>query len=427
MLYGKLSEIPEKEIQALVERGGGELANVNDTVSSILTDVRSEGDAALRKYTQRFDGAIIDAIEVSKDEIEKAYKSIDEDLIKHLEIAASNIRKFHEAQMPDKIWFMQLSPGIELGQKVTALASVGAYVPGGRASYPSTALMTIIPAKVAGVRKVVMCTPTGPEGRVNPLTLAAAKVAGADHVYRVGGVQAIAAMAYGTESVMKVDKIVGPGNVYVTAAKMQIRDMAEIDFPAGPSEVLIIADDSAYPEMIASDMIAQAEHDPQAVSVLVTTSEKLADKVKEEVLKQAQSTLRKEIVSSSLKNAAILIADSIEQCVDLSNRFAPEHLEIMTENNNATLESIEHAGSIFVGNYAPVPVGDYASGTNHVLPTAGYARMYSGLNIMHFLKVSSIQRISKEGLATIGDTVISLAEKEGLQAHADAVRVRFSR
>jgi len=427
MLYGKLSELPEKEIQALVERGGGELANVNDTVSSILTDVRSEGDAALRKYTQRFDGANIDAIEVSKDEIEKAYKSIDEDLIKHLEIAASNIRKFHEAQMPDKIWFMQLSPGIELGQKVTALASVGAYVPGGRASYPSTALMTIIPAKVAGVRKVVMCTPPGPDGRVNPLTLAAAKVAGADHVYRVGGVQAIAAMAYGTESVMKVDKIVGPGNVYVTAAKMQIRDMAEIDFPAGPSEVLIIADDSAYPEMIASDMIAQAEHDPQAVSVLVTTSEKLADKVKEEVLKQAQSTLRKEIVSSSLKNAAILIADSIEQCVDLSNRFAPEHLEIMTENNNATLENIEHAGSIFVGNYAPVPVGDYASGTNHVLPTAGYARMYSGLNIMHFLKVSSIQRISKEGLATIGDTVISLAEKEGLQAHADAVRVRFSR
>lgn len=427
MLYGKLSELPEKEIQALVERGGGELANVNDTVSSILTDVRSEGDAALRKYTQRFDGTNIDAIEVSKDEIEKAYKSIDEDLIKHLEIAASNIRKFHEAQMPDKIWFMQLSPGIELGQKVTALASVGAYVPGGRASYPSTALMTIIPAKVAGVRKVVMCTPPGPDGRVNPLTLAAAKVAGADHVYRVGGVQAIAAMAYGTESVMKVDKIVGPGNVYVTAAKMQIRDMAEIDFPAGPSEVLIIADDSAYPEMIASDMIAQAEHDPQAVSVLVTTSEKLAYKVKEEVLKQAQSTLRKEIVSSSLKNAAILIADSIEQCVDLSNRFAPEHLEIMTENNNATLENIEHAGSIFVGNYAPVPVGDYASGTNHVLPTAGYARMYSGLNIMHFLKVSSIQRISKEGLATIGDTVISLAEKEGLQAHADAVRVRFSR
>ncbi|WP_370575493.1 histidinol dehydrogenase [Methanomethylovorans sp.] len=425
MLYGKLSELPEREIQVLIERGG-ELANVSDTVSSILADVRSEGDIALRKYTQRFDGAKIDAIEISKDEVENAYNSIDKELIRHLEIAAGNIRKFHKAQMPEKMWFMQLVPGIELGQKVTALASVGAYVPGGRASYPSTALMTIIPAKVAGVRNIVMCTPPGPDGRVNPLTLAAAKVAGADHVYRVGGVQAIAAMAYGTESVMRVDKIVGPGNVYVTAAKMQIRDMAEIDVPAGPSEVLIIADDSAHPAMIAADMIAQAEHDPQAVSVLVTTSESLASKVKEEVIEQAQSTVRKEIVNSSLKNAAILIADSIEQCITLSNSFAPEHLEIMTKNDDMVLKSIEHAGSIFVGNYAPVPVGDYASGTNHVLPTAGYARMYSGLNIMHFLKVSSIQRISKEGLATIRDTVISLAEKEGLQAHADAIRIRFS-
>ena len=426
MLYGKLSEINEKEIKALIERGG-ELANVSDTVSSILADVRSKGDLALREYTQRFDGAMIDTIEVSREEIESAYNSTDQELIGHLEIAASNIRKFHEAQMPDSMWFMQLSPGIELGQKVTALASVGAYVPGGRASYPSTALMTIIPAKVAGVRRVVMCTPPGPDGQVDPLTLAAAKVAGADHVYRVGGVQAIAAMAYGTDSVVKVDKIVGPGNVYVTSAKMQIRDKAEIDFPAGPSEVLIIADDCAHPAMVAADMIAQAEHDPHAVSVLVTISESLASKVKEELLKQAQSTVRGEIVSSSLKNAAILIAGSIEQCIDISNSFAPEHLEIMTKNDEMVLEKIEHAGSIFVGNYAPVPVGDYASGTNHVLPTAGYARMYSGLNIMHFLKVSSIQRISKEGLATIRDTVISLAEKEGLQAHADAIRIRFSK
>lgn len=425
MLYGRLSELTEKEIKALIERGG-ELANVSGTVSSILADVLSKGDVALREYTQRFDGAMIDTIEVSRDEIENAYNSTDQELIKHLEIAANNIRKFHEAQMPEKMWFMQLSPGIELGQKATALASVGAYVPGGRASYPSTALMTIIPAKVAGVRKVVMCTPPGPDGKVNPLTLAAAKVAGADHVYRVGGVQAIAAMAYGTDSVMKVDKIVGPGNVYVTSAKMQIRDRAEIDFPAGPSEVLIIADESAYPAMVAADMIAQAEHDPQAVSVLVTNSETLASKVKEEVLKQAQSTIRGEIVGSSLKNAAILIAESIEQCIDFSNSFAPEHLEIITNDDETVLQKIEHAGSIFMGNYAPVPVGDYASGTNHVLPTAGYARMYSGLNIMHFLKISSIQRINKEGLATIMDTVISLAEKEGLQAHADAIRIRFS-
>ncbi|WP_214044852.1 histidinol dehydrogenase [Methanomethylovorans sp.] len=425
MLYGKLSELSEKEIQFLIERGG-ELSSVNDIVSSILGDVRTEGDMALRKYTQHFDGTSIDAIEVPLEEIEKAYNTIDKELIEHLEIAASNIRKFHEAQIPKMMWSMQLAPGIELGQKITALASVGAYVPGGRASYPSTALMTVIPAKVAGVRNVVMCTPPGPDGKVNPLTLAAAKIAGADHVYRVGGVQAIGAMAFGTDSVMKVDKIVGPGNVYVTVAKMQIRDMAEIDFPAGPSEVLIIADESAHPAMVAADMIAQAEHDPHAISVLVTTSEKLASRVKEEVLEQAKSTTRGEIVSSSLNNAAILIADTIDQCIDISNSFAPEHLEIMTKNDDMVLGKIEHAGSIFVGSYAPVSVGDYASGTNHVLPTAGYARIHSGLNIMHFLKISSIQRISKEGLATVRDTVISLAEKEGLQAHADAIRIRFS-
>jgi len=426
MLYGKLSEIPKKELQALIERAG-ELTNLNDTVSSIIVNVRSKGDVSLREYTQRFDGAIIEDIEVSKEDIEKAYDSIDREIIKHLKIAAGNIRKFHEAQMPEKIWFMELVPGIEVGQKITALKTVGAYVPGGRASYPSTALMTIIPAKVAGVRNVVMCTPPRPDGTVNPLTLAAAKIAGADHVYRVGGVQAVAAMAYGTESVMKVDKIVGPGNVYVTAAKMQIRDLADIDFPAGPSEVLIIADDSAHPAMIAADMIAQAEHDPNAISVLVTTSEKLAYDVREEVFNQVNSTLRKEIISLSLKNAGILIADSIQECIEFSNSFAPEHLEIITINDDFVLNRIEHAGSIFIGKYAPVPVGDYASGTNHVLPTAGYARMYSGLNLMHFLKISSIQRISKDGLSSIQDTVITLAEKEGLNAHADAIRIRFSR
>jgi histidinol dehydrogenase len=260
---------------------------------------------------------------------------------------------------------------------------------------------------------------------INPLTLAAARIAGADHVYKVGGVQAIVAMAYGTESVLSVDKIVGPGNVFVTAAKMQVRDRAEIDFPAGPSEVLIIADDSADAAMVASDMIAQAEHDPHAVSVLVTTSAKVAEAVRDEVNKQARTTLRSEIVESSLKNAAILVADSLDACIKLSNDFAPEHLEIMVEDTDVVLDKIENAGSIFVGNYAPVPVGDYASGTNHVLPTAGYAKIYSGLNILHFLKITSIQRISKEGLGTLKDAVISIAEKEGLAAHANSIRMRF--
>ncbi|WP_340818813.1 histidinol dehydrogenase [Methanolobus sp. WCC4] len=425
MLYKKLSELTDEERNKLIGRGGGDLADVEETVAGILNDVKHNGDAALREYTRKFDGADIEAIEVSKDEIDEAAKSIDPELLANLEFAAANIRKFHEAQMPQRIWFIEVSPGIELGQKFTALESVGAYVPGGRASYPSTALMTIVPAKVAGVKNVVMCTPPGKDGKVNPLTLAAAKVAGADHVYKVGGVQAVAGMAYGTETVMKVDKIVGPGNVFVTSAKMQVRDMAEIDFPAGPSEVLIIADDSCNARMAASDMIAQAEHDPNAVSVIVTTSEELAEDVKAEVLKQAKETLRTEIVNTSLENAAILVVDSMDECITFSNEFAPEHLEIMVEDEDAVLEGIEHAGSIFVGNYAPVPVGDYASGTNHVLPTAGYARLYSGLNLAHFMKSASIQRISKKGLETLKGPVISLAEKEGLQAHADSVRTRF--
>ncbi len=327
--------------------------------------------------------------------------------------------------MPETTWFMELQPGIVLGQKATPLESVGAYAPGGRASYPSTVLMTVIPARVAGVEQVIVCTPPRADGSVHPLTLAASKVAGADKVFKLGGVQAIGAMAYGTETVPKVDKIVGPGNVFVTSAKMQVRDIAEIDFPAGPSEVLIIADKSADAAMAASDIIAQAEHDPNAVSVLVTTSETLAEAVKQEVLVQAENTARSEIVKISLENAAVLTADSLEQCINFSNNFAPEHLEIMVEDSDFVLDRIKNAGSIFIGNYAPVPVGDYASGTNHVLPTAGYAKLYSGLNINHFLKYSSIQKISKSGLESLKETVIALAEEEGLQAHADAIRTRF--
>jgi histidinol dehydrogenase len=424
MLYKHLSDVTDEEMEKLLCRGG-ELANVGETVSAILKSVMEEGDSALRMYTKQFDGADLEDIEVTEEEIDEAFQSIDAELINHLEIAAGNIRTFHTAQLPPRTWFIEISPGIELGQKVTPLKSVGAYVPGGRASYPSTALMTIIPAKVAGVENVVMCTPPRPDGTVDPLTLAAAKVAGADHIYRIGGAQAIGAMAYGTETVMSVDKIVGPGNVYVTAAKMQVRDLAEIDFPAGPSEVLIIADGSADARMAASDIIAQAEHDPNAVSVLITTSAPLASEVKEEVLRQAEETPRHEIVNASLANAAVLIADSMEVCIDFSNEFAPEHLEIMVSDEGSVLDRIENAGSIFVGKYAPVSAGDYASGTNHVLPTAGYAKIYSGLNINHFVKYSSIQKISKNGLKTLKSTIMTIAGKEGLQAHADAVQTRF--
>ena len=426
MLYKHLSDVTDAEMEKLLCRGG-ELADVNETVSSILDDVREEGDSALIRYTEQFDGAKLKIanIEVTKEEIDEAVSKLDEELLRHLEIAAKNIRTFHTAQMPQSMWFIEIAPGIELGQKVTPLGSVGAYIPGGRASYPSTVLMTVIPAKVAGVKNIVMCTPPQPDGSVNPLTLAAARVTGVDHVYKIGGVQAIGAMAYGSETVMGVDKIVGPGNVYVTAAKMQVRGKAEIDFPAGPSEVLIIADDSADAKMVASDIIAQAEHDPNAVSVLITTSDSLAEEVFGEVARQADNTKRREIVNGSLKNAALLVAGSMNVCIDFANEFGAEHLEIMVNDADPVLDRIDNAGSIFVGNYAPVSAGDYASGTNHVLPTAGYTKVYSGLNINHFIKYSSIQKIDKDGLNSIKDTIIALAEEEGLAAHADAVRTRF--
>lgn len=424
MLFKKLSDVSEAEMQRLISRESG-LEDVGETVSKVLSDVRMKGDAALREYTKKFDKIELTDFEVSEKEFEEALSEIGSELLGHLKIAAENIRAFHRAQMPETTWFMELQPGIILGQKATPLESVGAYAPGGRASYPSTVLMTVIPARVAGVEHVIVCTPPRADGSVHPLTLAAAKVAGADKVFKLGGVQAIGAMAYGTETVPKMDKIVGPGNVFVTSAKMQIRDIAEIDFPAGPSEVLIIADESADAAMAASDIIAQAEHDPNSVSVLVTISETFAEAVKREVIVQAENTARSEIVKMSLENAAILISDSLEQCINFSNKFAPEHLEIMVKDPDFVLDRIKNAGSIFIGNYAPVPVGDYASGTNHVLPTAGYAKIYSGLNINHFLKYSSIQKISKSGLESLKETVIALAEEEGLKAHADAIRTRF--
>lgn len=424
MLFKKLSDVSEAEMQKLLSRGSG-LEDVAKTVSAVLSNVRIKGDAALREYTAKFDKIELANFEVSEEELQQALSSISPELLDHLKSAAANIRAFHEAQLPEAIWFMELKPGIVLGQKATPLESVGAYAPGGRASYPSTVLMTVIPARVAGVEQVIVCTPPRPDGSVHPLTLAAAKVAGADKVFKLGGAQAIGAMAYGTETVPKVDKIVGPGNVFVTSAKMQIRDIAEIDFPAGPSEVLIIADESADAIMVASDILAQAEHDPNSLSILITSSGTLAEAVNREVLVQAEQAARSSIVKASLENAAILIANSLEQCIGFSNKFAPEHLEIMISDPDFVLDRIKNAGSIFIGNYSPVPVGDYASGTNHVLPTSGYARVYSGLNINHFIKYSSIQRISKSGLESLKETVIALAEEEGLQAHADAIRTRF--
>ncbi|MCX9025092.1 MAG: histidinol dehydrogenase [Candidatus Methanoperedens sp.] len=417
MLIKHISGLTAEESARLFNRSAG-ISDVMTPVISILNDVRENGDAAVRKYTEQFDRAKINEIEVSHKEIHEALFSLDKNLLTHIKKAASNIRAFHEAQV-SKDWIKEFAPGLKLGQRITPLDIAGAYVPGGRAAYPSTALMTAIPAKVAEVGEVIICTPPKPDGTVNPLTLTAAHIAGADRVFRIGGAQAIAAMAYGTETIPKVDKIVGPGNVYVTAAKMACG--TAIDFPAGPSEVLIIADSSARADFIASDMIAQAEHDPNAVSILVTPSEELGEKVKQEIENRLKTETRAEIISKSLENAAILTG-TLDECIGFSNKFAPEHLEIMTEQD--ILGRIRHAGSIFVGSHAPVSAGDYASGTNHVLPTAGYARTYSGLNTDHFVTKSSIQIIEKKGLDGISETIIGLAEAEGLSAHANAVRIR---
>lgn len=417
MLFKPISQLSAIEQERLLTRETA-LKDVLAPVTSILNEVKEKGDAALRKYTLQFDKASIGEIEVSHKEIHEAVFSLDKKLLTYLKNASLNIRAFHEAQL-QKDWMKEFSPGIKLGQRITPLGTAGAYVPGGRATYPSTALMTVIPAKVAGVNKVIICTPPKPDGTVDSLTLAAAHIAGADRVFRVGGVQAIAAMAYGTETIPKVDKIVGPGNVYVTAAKMYCG--VAIDFPAGPSEVLIIADASARADFIASDMIAQAEHDPNAVSILVTPSDELAGKVMHEIEVQSKAANRNEIIRKSLENAAILTG-SLDECIEFSNKYAPEHLEIMTRED--ILEKIKNAGSIFIGSYAPVSAGDYASGTNHVLPTAGYARALSGLNTDHFVKKSSVQLIEKNGLDSIGETIIGLAQAEGLWAHANAVRIR---
>ncbi|ATZ60878.2 MAG: histidinol dehydrogenase [Methanosarcinales archaeon Met12] len=423
----RLSELNDAQMRNLLR---SDVEEVTSVVKRILEDVLKNGDSAVIKYTKKFDDAVLKNLEVIEEDIKDAEASIDAKLIKHLEKAARNIAAFHDEQLNDELWLTEFRPGIMLGQKTTPLDRIGAYVPGGTASYPSTALMTVIPAKVAGVREVCICTPPRPDGTVNPLTLAAAGIAGANRIFKVGGAQAIAAMAYGTKSIPKVDKIVGPGNVYVTAAKMLVRNDVEIDFPAGPSEIVILTDqvsEAKIASFIASDMIAQAEHDASSVAILITTSKKLAEKVDGEIERQVKKSLRKDVITRSLKRSAILVADDLEQGIDFVNTIAPEHLELMVPDPLNVLKNIKHAGAIFIGEYSPVAAGDYAVGTNHVLPTMRYARVLSGLDVAHFAKKSSIHIISKSGLRDLKDTIIALAEAEGLEAHANSVRKRFER
>lgn len=424
MITKMLSELSDEDLQALLSRDVG-ISDVLNAVNEIVMEVGEKGDEAIFKYTEKFEGARLDELRVSEDEIDAAYDLVEDRLKESLADAADNIFRFHNQQKDREMWLTEVAPGVTVGQKVVPLDSVGAYVPGGRASYPSSALMSVIPAKVAGVSRIIVCTPPKADGSVTPLTLVASDMAGADEIYKVGGAQAIAAMGLGTESIERVQKIVGPGNVYVTAAKMLLRGSAEIDFPAGPSEVLIIADRTADPGVIAADMIAQGEHDPKSISVLVATDDLLASAVVEELAIQSDAAYRSDIVKQSLDHSAVLLANDIDEALDFSNAFAPEHLEIMTADPLGAFRSIRNAGSVFLGRYTPVAAGDYASGTNHVLPTSGYARVFSGLNVDHFTKKISVQMITDDGLLGLEDTITTLAEAEGLKAHAESVRRRL--
>ena len=395
--------------------------DVTEIVSGIIDRVRDEGDAALLELTEKFDKVKLKTVAISREEIEDAYEKVDPVLVEELEVAAYNIQRFHEMQLPDDLWLREVEPGVTLGVKSTPLERVGCSIPGGRAAYPSTAMMTVIPARVAGVEEVICCTPAP----VNPAILVAMDIAGADEIYAVGGAQAIAAMALGTETIEPVQKIVGPGNVFVTSAKMMLRNVVDIDFPAGPSEVGIIADSSANAEYVAADMIAQAEHDPSSAAILVTDDKKFADEVGQFIEKMTEKAERKEIIEVALKNSGYIIADSLDHAIEIMNDMAPEHLCIQTRDALDTLSKVRHAGSIFVGPYTPVAAGDYASGTNHVLPTAGNAKVSSGLNVAHFRKTSTVQLLTKEGLRSMASTIKKIAETEGLMAHSKSVKVRL--
>lgn len=416
-------------LEDLLKRSPNQYSAYEKDVAKILEDVKREGDEALFGYTARFDGAHLDAetVRVTEQEIQEAYDQVDEELLGIIRRALHNIRTYHEKQRQNS-WFDSRPDGTILGQKVTALARVGVYVPGGKAAYPSSVLMNIAPAKAAGVDEIIMVTPPDKNGKVTPTTLVAAKEAGADVVYKIGGAQAIGALAYGTESISKVDKIVGPGNIYVALAKKAVYGHVSIDAIAGPSEILVIADDSANPSYVAADLLSQAEHDELASAILVTTSEELADAVSKEVDRFTAQLSRKEIIQKSLDNYGyILIAESMDEAISIANEIASEHLEIQTKNPYDVMTKIRNAGAIFIGEYSSEPLGDYFAGPNHVLPTNGTAKFFSPLSVDDFIKKSSIIAYSKEALEKVHEDIESFAAAERLTAHANSIHVRFNK
>lgn len=414
-------------LENLLKRSPNSYGEFESRVNDIIQNVREKRDEAIFEYTLKFDGATIDQdnIRVTEEEIKEAYEQVDPKLLDVIRKALVNIRDYHTKQKQYS-WFDSDESGIILGQKVTPLKTVGVYVPGGKAVYPSSVLMNVIPAKVAGVSNIIMTTPCGKDGKVYPSTLVAAKEAGVDAIYKVGGAQAIAALAFGTESIPKVDKIVGPGNIYVALAKKAVFGYVSIDSIAGPSEIMVLADETANPRFVAADLLSQAEHDEMASAILVTTSETLAEQVSMEVDKFVATLSRKEIIQKSLDNYGyILVADTMQDAIDTVNEIASEHLELVTKNPFETMTKIRNAGAIFIGEYSSEPLGDYFAGPNHVLPTNGTAKFFSPLSVDDFIKKSSIISYSREALKPVYKDIVQFAECEKLTAHANSIRVRF--
>lgn len=414
-------------LENLLKRSPNSYGEFESRVNDIIQNVREKRDEAVFEYTLKFDGATIDQdnIRVTEEEIKEAYEQVDPKLLDVIRKALVNIRDYH-AKQKQYSWFDSDESGIILGQKVTPLKTVGVYVPGGKAVYPSSVLMNVIPAKVAGVSNIIMTTPCGKDGKVYPSTLVAAKEAGVDAIYKVGGAQAIAALAFGTESIPKVDKIVGPGNIYVALAKKAVFGYVSIDSIAGPSEIMVLADETANPRFVAADLLSQAEHDEMASAILVTTSEALAEQVSVEVDKFVTTLSRKEIIQKSLDNYGyILVADTMQDAIDTVNEIASEHLELVTKNPFETMTKIRNAGAIFIGEYSSEPLGDYFAGPNHVLPTNGTAKFFSPLSVDDFIKKSSIISYSREALKPVYKDIVQFAECEKLTAHANSIRVRF--
>lgn len=422
----KADGVSERELINQLKARSGEIdRKVTSAVTDILNNVKQNGDDAVREYTLKFDGHMPSKFEISREEIDSSPDKCDRDFILALYKAADNIRDFHTRQKQQS-WLEPKQNGVILGQRIRGLKRVGVYVPGGTAAYPSSVLMNVIPAKIAGVKEIIMVTPPQKDGTANPDILAAAKIAGVDRVFLMGGAQAVAALAYGTQSVPKVDKIVGPGNIFVATAKKLLYGTVDIDMIAGPSEILIVADKSANPKFLAADLMSQAEHDKMASAILLTTSEETANETAKELSRQMQTLERRDIIEQSLNDfGAIIVCKDISEAVDFANELAPEHLELAVENPMEYIGRVDNAGSVFLGHYSPEPLGDYFAGPNHVLPTSGTARFFSPLSVDSFIKKSSFIYYTEPALSEAKDDIIKLAETEGLTAHANSIKVRF--